>query len=512
QAETDDGDILIYSDLQAPSIRDAPSRWRLLARRLADASPATHIRVIDVSLPDASNDALRLVRPPSISLSSREAVNLEARGRSSQTEVELRFLLNNRPLAIEVVPVTSGEFRHTQRLKLERSGRHLITARSPEDRLSADDVAWEFVNVVDEIRVLVVTRRSDRENRLLRALWPRASGLSAETNFVRPITRDFLPDDTTLSKFQCVVLGDAASIGAEEWSRLTEYVERGGGLLVLPGESTRTGFDVAPTLLPGRFIASHASTTVHPQNLSLSHPVLSPFRPPESGDLRLITVRSYWELRDVPADADILATLDVGAPCWIARRVGRGRILLSTFSFTGPGSDLDRTPLLPPLLDRIVRFLSSSDTTTDALRFRSRLSTPRVEYLQNGVSLGELPLERADEAWHVQLPANALPGVYDIRVSEGDIVEQRAQLARNFPAEESEISRASDQVLTTTQDLLPFEIERGEPRASPTSNSNRRQSLWQYLLSVALLFLFVELTLASAYQSRSTVTRRGSNA
>jgi hypothetical protein len=301
-----------------------------------------------------------------------------------------------------------------------------------------------------------------------------------------------------------VVLNDVPYPSGDPGRRLDAFVRNGGGLIVAQGEGTtpRTWAGQAGELLPAapgdmRDRMSDKGAVVG--FVDRSHPALALFG--ATGGVDLSGAR-FYRYRPIAVDSGVLMRLDDGTVALAEHVVGTGRVLVFGSSFDGIWNDLPRQLVFLPFVHQIAQYASGYRAGRNVyevgdavdLQMASRGdSTAGVQYvalapsgarLRIGGSLGEPAL----------IPAEA--GVYEVRRA-GAPGERPRLVAVNVPGRELELARFDPTRLTNTA-MAP---EGATPAAGTAeepdlASREREQSVWWYLLLVAVILLVAESVLA----------------
>ena len=168
-----------------------------------------------------------------------------------------------------------------------------------------------------------------------------------------------LPD---LAKTDAVVLANVASYSAADARRLAEFVERGGGLLVMTGD--RVGPEGARVLeaagLGVGAVVGPASATELPWRLErweARHPVFKPFADPEHGDLRRPRFTAITRITPDP-EAQVLASFRGGEPALLERTKGQGKVLWFTSACDRAWGDWPRGRMYVPMLHQMLSYVT----------------------------------------------------------------------------------------------------------------------------------------------------------
>ncbi len=325
---------------------------------------------------------------------------------SGQTEaLNVRATLNidgGEPVDEAVVDtIPAGQSKSvTMFAKMREAGTHAVTVSLTPDRLSADDSRSVAVRAVSSVKVLLVdgdpgTRPPESETFFLRnALQPVPSS-ELEGYYVKTtiIPSADLPA-ARLDDFDAVYLCNVADIAPKTVEALADYVKRGFGLIVFPGDRILPQFYNDElykklSLLPSPFGDARGDEKNQEQGFNLkgtglTHPIATLWTDPEAGNLSAPKFYKAYALspaapEDKPKEArdpngpgapvTVLQFTD-GTPYMMERSYGRGRV---------------------------IQFASSADTQWNELPVRPGLFVPLMHR-----ALGTL-VARQDEALTVQV-------------------------------------------------------------------------------------------------------------
>ncbi|NIR46170.1 MAG: VWA domain-containing protein [Gemmatimonadetes bacterium] len=498
------GEALLISDMQQVGW-DPANASRLPGR--------TRLRLVDVGRGEAFNVAIT-------------GMNIARGRRGGREEIVVSAVLANfggRPVAdLSASLEIEGERVASREVDLDAGSTFAVTfephplpgrpvrgiVRAGDDALPLDN-SFQFVVAPEPpVRILIVEPRgagADYALYLERALAiSRRPAFEVQTERVTSLTESDLDDRSV------VVLNDAPPPGGAVGARLREFVEEGGGLLVVLGRRAPPGGwpEDLIDLVPGDFggpvdrAAEGGGTLGY---LDYDHPALEIFNTPRSGDFS--TARFYRYRRFQPAeDGRVLARFDDGAEAMVEGSYGEGRVLVLTSGTENFWNDLTIQPVFLPLIHQLVKHLSGYREATTWHRVGGVVDLSAKAELTAGVSsLDELELvienprgrERvlrpARDSWYLNLE---LPGFYHVR-QVGD--EDRAVwLAANLDPSESDLSRVDVQELAGAL-VAPEEADAGvaEARALSAEEQEGRQSLWWYLLAAACAILLIETVLSN---------------
>ena len=274
---------------------------------------------------------------------------------------------------------------------------------TPNDDLPADDRRWVALDNSPPAPILFVT--SDRRQR--DALYYR-SALAASSAAVFEVRVSSPGEASRLdpSEFTLVILSDTAEVGTQFTTKLEEYIDRGGAVLVTVGPqiSARgrtpiTNHRAAPSPLGrgGEFsVAGRVDAT---------HPALGRVE-------RFRGVKFFRHARIALEEGDEAPlTLADGSPLLVERRIGPGRVLLLASTIDNVWNDLPVQPIFVPFCAETARYLSGAAeqdrqlVVDDTYELRNRRDAgatiqvfdpngDRALSLSESVSRSDLPLDQ----------------------------------------------------------------------------------------------------------------------
>ncbi len=375
-------EVFLITDGQAAGWRQLNEAQRALERSKADIQT----QIILVNEHEEKNLGVSDLRLASGLTPVNQPLRFEARvtnyGREEARHTRVSLSVNGQPasdeFSLDSIPAgaTKGV---TLFARLRDEGFHSVTARIAEDRQPADDARTVAARAIKEVRVLLVDGEPGNE--------PRESEVFFLRNALVPVPADVAPDyfikatvvagnelsQARFDDFDCVVLANVPDFSDAVIKSFEDYLRRGGGLMIFPGERVNTAFynerlfnrsRLLPAAFgPARGDAAQDEKFFSFQEKDYDHPIVSIWNDPGSG--RLGSARFFKTLELRPAAEEIAATNRTTTPAGAAgAEAGLARIVLK-FS--------DGTPAVverPWGLGRVVQFSSTADTAWNDLPVR----------------------------------------------------------------------------------------------------------------------------------------------
>ena len=395
-------------------------------------------------------------------------------GHDDARNVAVRLAVDNEPASDQTVidSISAGNSKSVSLfIKLRTEGSHAVTAEIAGDRLAADDRRTLAVTATRRLRVLLVDGHAGRppletDTFYLRNAFAPVDPAAAGSFYLDPVT--ITPTElatTRLDDFSAVTLANVPDLSQATAAALLQYLRRGGGLIVFPGDLVNIQF--YNTELAGRYALLPATLgplteapdddhAFHLQAKDYDHPLVALWNDPAAGTLASARFTKAYQLQPVNTpDARVVVRFADGAPAVVERTVGQGRVILFASSANTAWNDLPVRPAFVPLLARSLGAL---------LEQRNKASN---------IAVGDRFIYRATD--------DALGK--DAIISHGEKLRQfrRVELVENQPVLSSEaidLAGAYDVTIQTDPPLkLKFAVQADprESRLDPVSDSQLAQ-------------------------------------
>ena len=305
----------------------------------------------------------------------RLAFNVENHGDQPVINARVELRLDDRILhTLKLDPLLPNERRpEGVDLLFPTAGPHRITAIliSPAgDVLEMDNRCYLSVHVASHLAVLLVEGDASADP-VRQALFYYRAALDSQSNLDTGSifhTKTVGPgqlDGELLDDYEVIILGDVARLSERTWARLTQYVWRGGGLVMFLGDHVQpanygryaAGTAAEPGVLPVRLDAlisvDDSDKAVRFEAGDNKHPLLTDFTGHDRGGLFLARVRSYWHIapanaQDSPTDSTrTVLRLTNGEPALLSTELESGRVLIWLL---GPNMEAGTLPAKPDFL------------------------------------------------------------------------------------------------------------------------------------------------------------------
>ncbi len=364
------------------------------------------------------------------------------------------------------------------------------------DDLSSDD-SWNFtIERETPFPVQLVTeKKSQKDSVFLR------QALSSGANLPFALHQVDVGGDLQLSQSRVVVLSDLRSLPSR--AGLTDFVQKGGGVIICLGSDTESNGYSDLDLLPAKPIGKHYGRAGGNEFVTLSdverdHEIFAPFKATGIAALNSVRFYGYWELDPQPGSV-VLARFSSGLPALVERRVGDGRVLLFASSLNRVWSDFPIRSSYVPFWQQLVQYAAGWKNRPSQFQVNEVFSlagwkpearnggdqTHRWEMLDpTGRRMVGLAEEDPD---YVVLDT---PGYYELRWEK-----TTDWIAVNVDRSESNLTRIrSGEMLSA---LRNTQIRPGPAGVASAPDETTAQPLWPFLLGLALVLLLAETLVAN---------------
>jgi hypothetical protein len=364
------------------------------------------------------------------------------------------------------------------------------------DAFPADDVRVFSVRRSDPGRVLFLHAAGETRSALY---FGSALEAAAQTSFVLQSlaadqARDFDP-----SRFTFVVLSDAVILPSIFEHALSQYVAKGGNVLIALGTAAAHHERIP---LWGGYVShvheyARTGSPAAVGQVDFSHPVLA--EPQPATNSGWADVRVFYAAGLDPGDARVAMRLTDGTPLLLEKQVGEGHVLVLASGLENVTTDLPLHPVFVAFVDRMARYFSDTDRLGGSTLVNSfvqlRSATESVGVATNVEVIdpdGRRPLSLS-EAQTLQSIRLERPGFYQIRFASG----RQAVIGVNPDRRESDLQPLGDDV-----QKLWVGNPGGGPQAVRTAAAEgkyRTVGLWWHVMLFALVIVLAETVFASRY-------------
>ena len=331
---------------------------------------------------------------------------------------------------------------------------------------------------------------------------------------------------TELGGYDAVVLVGPTALSSGEVEALTRYVDRGGGVLLFPGD--RAGpqsYDAllgaldAGTMQGTSGEAASGSAIASFERVDLTHPLFEGvFSRERRRDAEVEQPQIYrtMNLRPSGRAGQTLIELSTGVPFLHEVRHGGGVLLWMAVAPTPRWSDLPVRGLFIPLLYRSVYYLSAGGSVAGEQLVAGAPGELRIAGLAPGTALRLVGPDGAEVAPEQRSLFGATllrvgrtlttPGVYDVRAGERVV----RRIAVNVDPAESDLRVAPPDSATATLTAAlgtPVRTVEGTGSDAVAEALRTRRAgteIWNVFLALALAFLIAEMLVSSQWRPETS--------
>jgi hypothetical protein len=486
--------------------------------------------------PGEWNQAIVSLTPAESLVTSRFPANLvsDVRGYGPcPTDPKMVLNLDGVGLPPGAVPVaaTAAASPRTITVNNLAPGIHVFTASLVSDnRLPIDDVRYRVVNVVGQIKVLIVEGERGVGGQgssgafLDAALNPVGYGTSNDSKSAGYIATERISDlelgNKVLSDYRCICLCGVGQIQDAEAAQLEQYVRQGGTVMVFMGDPvTAENYNATlykHHLLPGplsKRIMISGDQTPRRFDFNPHRPLnrlLADFQDQENTGMDSAEVYSYWQM-DLPADSTAERVLNFlppdGAanqpedPAITVQSLGNGQVL---FYATSADPNAEWTTFMPhPAYPALMHMLvlgttSGSDSWMNILANTPLMVPPSVQMTATPVlkdsSQTEFPmaLQTASDpkstffgqSVYLSKPL-AKPGIYSLSTGTDNY-----KIAVNVPAvQEADVRTIGDTEVRKSLGDIQMNMQ-GDSVPAPAAQDEQGKDLgWAVMVGVFALLV-----------------------
>ena len=398
---------------------------------------------------------------------------------------------------------------------------------APANSIAADDRYYFTIAPDAGVSVLLVEPSAPRANQSL--YLARALAIGDRPSFRIDVrkTGGLAPAD--LEGRSLIIFDEVPPPSGDGATRLHDFLAAGGGVLLVAGDQLPAGTWSGEwsTALPGTIgpvvdRAGDAGGTL--AWIDYDHPVFDVFNAPRSGDFatarflryRRLTVRSDSARRtgagaDTASGSHVLARFDDGAPALVEQRIGRGKLLVWTSTLDSYWNDLALQPVFLPFVHQVAKYAGRYSGARGAFAAGEVLDLSRHAELAGGAGRKAAPVVvEAPSGAKIRLASSnegLVPlheqGFYEIR-PEGAPRGMGQRVAVNLDPAEANLARIDPEELKASVLASNGGQTAGAVAAdAPTrEDTERRQTIWWYLLVLAGVLLATETLMSNRLSRR----------
>lgn len=397
-----------------------------------------------------------------------------------------------------------------------------------DDRLSADSTMYFAARVVPGIPTLIVDGDpsaafgKSESFYLKRALTPPGkiiSGVAAEV-----VTESEL-ETADLAKYQVIFLCNLYRLSDKALEDLRKWVDRGGGLVIFPGDQVDEEFfnarlygsgetegkELSPIKLDTITDDKAEQTWANFKVEDVKHPVLGEFAGQQNPILSGVKIFRWWKatIKNGPGitPASVLMRFSDAddSPAMVERAYGKGKVLVCTLPADADWTNWTSDPSYILIVQELVRHLSQGDAGEGVLRVGEPLrqvidlteASLDAELLMPGpkkVNLQASQLPGAEvNKWVLEQPALEKQGFYELKLSGRDGKKELVLFSANVDPSEGDLHRANLDEMK--KELKDAQVQIVSGANTSLGSLGAQVEIWKYLLWLLVIVLLGEQVL-----------------
>jgi hypothetical protein len=462
----------------------------------------------DLAVTQVSTDRDRAVDRDRVTVTAR-VTNIGAAARTVDATLDLGGrAVETRKLTVPARGVAQARFSPTPVPAAATRG----TVRITHDSLPQNDEFNFTLAPGEAVSVLIVQPATPRANQSL--YLRRALEIGDRPAFHVDVKSESALRPADFTSRSLVVLDEVPPPDGAAGAQLRASIMAGTGLLVVPGDVAAGRWSTEwRTLMPARLgpvvdRTHDAGGTV--ASVDYGHPVFELFSAPRSGDFSTAHLFRYRQLV-APGDSGVIARLDDGAPALVEKAVGGGKVLMWASSLDEYWTDLPLQPVFLPFVHELAKYAGRYGDARSWFQAGDVLDLSRHGELTAlfvggaGERAGAEPLVLESPSGH-RTPLTASGADHLATLSEQGFYELRGlrtaagsgrPIAVNVDPKESDLSHIDPKELVAAVTATSASGSPGSGSAATPADLERSQSLWWYLLAVALLLIAGETVLSN---------------
>lgn len=532
-------EVVILTDSQRlPWKVDDPFQWTRFDDLRKQSDIKASVWVVDLVGKDVKErvnyavDRLELSRELTVPGFPIKVATTVRQSGGAQTRRQVYLEVNGQRLKEKTQTVNlppGGEATVVMEHAFPAAGSHVLSVTLDGDHLPGDDRSDSAVVVAPGVPVLLVDGNPSLDLPKAESFFVKSAFLAVrDAAWVVPTVvdwRDF--NSKSLENQRCVFLMNVPRLTDVQLGALHDYVSRGNGLVIAPGDKVDiAAFNTLAGSPAGQWLPASLSGIRDSEQLklgaarvdtdALEAPWLTRFRKAEKG-IDLWEARfSRWfqvKLQSSPAggpaaeeaapqlpDPHVMMKLDNGDPFLIARNVGRGLVMQFTNPLDGDWGTMIGKNDFVPFLHEMVFAVAAAKTGRNS-EVGIPLSTPipaewPVDLVFDGPDGAPLKAEVSGEGAErvARSPATTLPGVYRLHpaANGGAGVQAAEMFVVQSDRAESNLNALEpiDREFLSKEDRVRFAEKPQDLTAAAVDRTSRNEMWWLMLLALLGLMVF----------------------
>ncbi len=316
-----------------------------------------------------------------------------------------------------------------------------------DDDLLSDNEASRVVNVLETLPVLIIEGNSSTEplegdaDFLYLAMALPDENAKTDSPLIAPtvVSAADIASVKNFTNYAVVVLANVPRLPDSTAKALADFVAKGGGLLITPGEKADGNFynnwlgSDGKHLTGCRLVRVHAEVSeersAHIALNTINHPAMALLSDASSSDLGSAPIKRHWvlEANEQEKNVSVGAFMDNDRAYLVQRKLEAGLVLTLAMPLDQKFSDMPRVcRCFTPLVHELVHYLAAPAQPTmnilpgqqftyafpTAVTSRWPGSGPTVEVADPAGRRTAVRLQKLEECWNANYSLTARPGLY----------------------------------------------------------------------------------------------------
>jgi len=526
-----DRELLIISDFQKITWQSDTTEPRQRALELVRNIPIpprlTLLRIGKEVTDNIAVESLDVSRPIiGVAQNLRVRAAIKNHGKTTFEDMRIHFRVDGMNRSASQMTLGAGEsgqvvFSHA----FETPGSHVVEIYADADPLKADNVKRFSIPVWDKLPVLLVSGDTNpaplqAETAFLQiALQPFTSAAATLSDLIT--TRVITPEKLTakeLTESRVVVLANVPQLSDLQVKILDDYVRRGGGLLVFPGDRINRDWYNSKMLASGAGLLPCSFTQIVNTDAPNSQPAvvvaqhydhqaLEFFNDPRNGTLQGAKLQTWCKLAAAQSslpDISIAAHLDTADPFLVEKQFGKGRVIQCCTACDDDWSNLPARPAYLPLMQQLVAYLASTvypprnvgvGRPLAALLGPENADKTAVITDPEGIR-HDIKAVLKDDHCLVEFANTELPGLYALETPDNETIH----FVVNTSSEESDLKLLDDAEFAELARQMQAEaVSSSEQYLQLDKRRRFGREMWKSLLAAVLVLILIEILLQQRF-------------
>ena len=455
-------------------------------------------------------------------------------GPGASQAMELSVTVDGKPLpSARLDPIPAGESTiRTFDVTFDQPGQHTLRIRIPQDSLAADDERSLVLDIQESIPIMIVS--AERQGRGTDYVsYALAPGGEARTGVDAVLREPGALATERLEKFRMVFLVNVPQLSGKAATALSEYVAKGGALIVFLGDQVQTAFYNAALYREGEgpLPAPLSAPRDIPQSLLAGggqldferHPVFTVFAGERNPFIQAVRVRKVFS---VPPEwkpgegTQVVARLRSGEPYVLEKRFGNGSAMLF---MSGVGPEWTNWPKNPSFVITMLQLQSVYSMVGLARTSREVGSVLEVEFESHryrrditlvlpgtdssAVRIAAAPAKEEPAKTRAAYAGTYLAGIYELIMNPLDGPPEKRRYAFNTDSQEGDLRMLTKKRLGSRLKGIDYRFQDVEDLKWYDASSDRHELL--NLIVAALVLCLVGEQLLACHLSYHPKPRKG---